>query len=150
MCEPPRNTFESGRDNAVGFHTDTRICQGPISADVGCLARASGAVCTGQMETGAVYSHRSRLAPSCLVGVPSKFWWCLKFLTQGFKAFVSGQAPAEFTPAISRRLSGKHMCAPPCQRLLAGEEQQHPVTTPHHDCSTGAAPAPLRVWTSNE
>lgn len=63
------------------------------------------------METGAVYSHRSSLAPSHLVGVLSKFWWCLKFLTQGFNAFVSGQALAEFTPAISRRLSEKHVCA---------------------------------------
>lgn len=42
-CEPPGNAFGSGRDNAVGFHTDTGICQGPVSADAGCFAGASGA-----------------------------------------------------------------------------------------------------------
>lgn len=110
MTHPPTPTdaSESGRDNAVGFHTDTRSCQGPISTRR--LPRRSiwRGVCTGQMETGAVYSHRSRLAPAACrcsqqISVVSLF------VTQSFEAFISGQASAEFTPAFP----GDRACALP-------------------------------------
>lgn len=97
-------------------------------------------VCTRQMETGAVYSHRSSLAPAALVGVLSKFRWRLKFLTRGFKRFLSpakrGLNALQLFPGARW---GTHVRAPGAR--AAGRRAAREST----GCATASAPPRPRL-----
>lgn len=116
-------------------------------------------VCTGQMETGAVRSHSSSLAPAALLGVLSKFRWRLKFLTRGFKSFLSpakrglnalqlfpGARRGTHVSAAGARAAGRRAArdaAPPRPGLRehdGGTAPVSPSTESSKAAQTGAAP----------